>query len=992
MSRKTSSSNKLDSLLETLTRPEVDEAEEAWKLFLTKAPVTEAETIRPAIGETILLSDPDTVWLILAGTVDLFAAPLANGEVAGLRRHIGSFDTRNALFGLGVDEAFNLFANPSDGAELGRISLTRFQALAADLKCRRLVLGLVETWLKVLSTGLAQLIAPKNAKAFKTGQTVKLETGDVVYAVEQVAWVRPLAGSLAFTGRTDLPSIADPNTSFPLAGMAWVSVGISSELAIADTLNQWADGALWPSLVHFHTFGLACIKADGAQQTKLDRARLDARIQINTTSLQTAIAQLGSMLDVATTEPLGVASNDPLVAAIRHIARTLGSPLPALPHVRPGLDQFQVLKTLARAAHLQTRRVALRERWWQFDNGPLLGFIESNNQPVALLSRGNGYDLLALGQDPQPITAATANQLAPFAHSFYRTFPDHALNLWDLIKFSAHDLRREIGWAWGLGIAGGLLAILPPLFTGIIFDRVIPAGEVDQLQVIGLALIASAFAGAASTVLRNLFVLRMQTKLEVSLQAALWDRLLNLPLTFFKQFSSGDLTTRALGLEEIRRVLSGTLLSTFLTGLFSLFSLALLFFYDVPLALVSLGLVSLAVVITLLLSARQLPLQRALSNLQGRLSGMVLQLVNGVSKLRVADAESRAFADWAQQFATQQQLNLATQRTANTLATFNAIYPLVGLMTIFGMIGLARQSAFTAGTFLAFNVAFAQFLGAALQMSLAFITALTVKPLYERAQPILQARPELDELKTDPGELRGEIEVRHVSFRYTADGPLVLDDITLQVQPGEFVALVGPSGCGKSTLLRLLLGFEHTEMGGIFYDGHKLDGLDPNALRRQLGVVLQTGRISQDDIFRNIVGASDLPIEAAWEAARIAGLDKDIEQMPMGMLTVLPHGGTTLSGGQRQRLLIARAIIQKPRILFFDEATSALDNRTQLAVTERLSQLKATRIFIAHRLSTIVDADRIVVFDRGRVVQMGTYRQLVRQFGLFADLVKRQVA
>jgi ATP-binding cassette subfamily C protein len=305
---------------------------------------------------------------------------------------------------------------------------------------------------------------------------------------------------------------------------------------------------------------------------------------------------------------------------------------------------------------------------------------------------------------------------------------------------------------------------------------------------------------------------------------------------------------------------------------------------------------------------------------------------------------------------------------------------------------VSSTNRLSTGSFLAFNAAFVQFLTNAIALGAAFTAVLQVVPTYERVKPLLQALPEVDDAKSDPGELGGSIEVSHVSFRYTENGPLVLSDVSLTVNPNEFVAFVGPSGSGKSTILRLLLGFEKPEAGAILYDGHDLSGLDVRSVRRQIGVVLQSGKVMTADIYTNIVGASGLSIEDAWEAARMAGFDEDLKYMPMGMQTLVNEGGSTLSGGQRQRLLIARAIATKPRMIFFDEATSALDNRTQEIISRSLESLAATKVVIAHRLSTIMKADHIYVVEKGQIVQHGAYQELINQTGLFADLAQRQIA
>ena len=279
---------------------------------------------------------------------------------------------------------------------------------------------------------------------------------------------------------------------------------------------------------------------------------------------------------------------------------------------------------------------------------------------------------------------------------------------------------------------------------------------------------------------------------------------------------------------------------------------------------------------------------------------------------------------------------------------------------------------------------------ALMTLSEAALGILRVIPIYERLRPILEEPAEVEEGRQHPGELSGAIEVSHLHFRYEKDGPLIIDDVSFRIEPGEFVAFVGGSGSGKSTIMRMLLGFERPEAGTIYYDNQDLNSLDLRAVRQQVGVVLQDSQLLPTDIFRNIVGTSSKTVDDAWAAAEAAGLADDIKAMPMGMHTMISQGGGTFSGGQRQRLMIARAVVDKPRILFLDEATSALDNQTQAHVTESMAQLHATRIAVAHRLSTIVDADRIFVLEKGVIVETGSYDELVALGGYFTELVKRQ--
>jgi ATP-binding cassette subfamily C protein len=381
---------------------------------------------------------------------------------------------------------------------------------------------------------------------------------------------------------------------------------------------------------------------------------------------------------------------------------------------------------------------------------------------------------------------------------------------------------------------------------------------------------------------------------------------------------------------------------------------------------------------------------------KGHLSGKLFQFINGISKLRISATENRAFASWAGEFARQKKVSVQARKVSMGLALFTAVFPVMSSAAIFFAMSLlmVQQGASTlsTGSFLAFNAAFTQFQFAALTLSSAVVSLMSVVPLYERARPILEAQPEVDATKSYPGELRGNIEVKHVNFRYGPDTPLVLRDVSMRFPAGQFVAVVGPSGSGKSTVFRMLLGFETPESGAIHFDNQDQSHLDIQAVRRQIGVVLQSGRVLCGSIYENIAGSTALALEDAWAAARMAGLDKDIEAMPMGMHTIIAEGGGGLSGGQRQRLMIARAIVRKPRIILFDEATSALDNETQSIVARSLESLQATRIVIAHRLSTIAHADYIYVIDKGVIVQQGAYRELIQQEGPFANLAKRQIA
>ena len=947
------------------------------------------EEIRLGANAPLPLDSGGAVWLVEEGTVEVFAVP-RDGN--GPRTHLCT-----AVRGQVVCEA------SLDGSRLGLLAVghtgTRLRRLDPEIASPDLA-GRLDVWLQGLLGVGNRPAAPKVFEELRPGsETLLEEAGRAARPREGVVWVRHLEGESSLLGEEALA--VRNGCLLPVPEGLWLVSAGESRIAASATADLLRQGGLWEGLSHFHRLCLGYVALQLERGEQQERERLGRKADLDRATLRGAYARLASVLRPQALDGPGMEdSADPLVAACRLVGQVQGIAIRALPDEAGG-GQGDLLTRICEASRVRSRRVILRDDWWRRDNGPLVAFRTLDEErkvrrPVALLpTSSRSYELV----DPvegtrEPVDAAVSETLSGEGYMLYPPLPERPVGKWDLLRMAFRVRNREdFATIVLMGVCGGLLGLFVPILTGQVFGSVIPAADRGQLGQITLALIVSALAASAFQVTRSVAVLRLGGKVDGTVQAAVWDRLLALPASFFRGYTVGDLADRSMGIDTIRTLLMGNVLTSILAAVFSLFSFALLFYYSWKLALLATALVVVLAGVTLGLTWLQLRHQRELLRLQGRMSGLLFGLINGVAKLRVAGAEARAYARWAEGFAQQRHRTFAAQRAANLQTAFNAVYGVLASLAIFAAAGFATEEpALPLGEFLAFNAAFGQFLASTLAMVGVLSTILVLVPVYERLSPILETVPEVDESKIEPGELAGDIEFSHVSFRYHADGPLILDDVSFRARPGEFIALVGPSGAGKSTCLRLILGFEKPVSGSIYFDGQDLASLAVRAVRRQIGVVLQSGRPMAGSIVSNILGGANLGIEDAWEAARMAGIEEDIKAMPMGMHTVSSEGAETFSGGQKQRILIARAVVRRPRIVLFDEATSALDNRTQDVVSRSLERLKATRIVIAHRLSTIQNADRIYVFENGRVVEEGTYHELIRRGGAFARLAERQIA
>jgi NHLM bacteriocin system ABC transporter ATP-binding protein len=965
-------------------------------------------------NEALLLDDRETIWLVQSGSFAVFAIAVEHGTPKGKRRYLFSVKSGEAMFCAKLHTAgiqHQLLAVALENADIVALkplenSKFSFQSETDAQRSRRVlfestflnswsITELLDRWIDHLGSALSEIASPKLPTPFEPTGCGILAGGEI-FQPTQVVWTRILQGRAKFLGLLDL---ASDSGRIPLQMNLWLRATDVIELDYDATHRITDEKVLLHGIHQLQLLVLQVIQCLEQDELQQELKRFEARENLNSQAILTTLCDFSTVFetDSPTSKALKIAPSreGALLIAAGAVGRSLNITIspPAksedLQRVRDPLD------AIARASRIRMRRVTLRDQWWTLDNGALLGYTIENERPIALIPISESrYEMIdPLEQIRQICDHKTALSLSPTAYTFYRPLPER-LKVLNLLKFATQGHSRELITIVLTGIAATLLGMITPQATAILIDQAIPDANRSILLQVTLGLFATALGTTLFQLTQSIATLRLETFADSTTQAAVWDRLLNLKVSFFRDYSVGDLSARVSVIGQIRQKLSGTILKSLFSSVFSLLNLGLLFYYSIPLAVIALCVALLNIAVTIVAGVLTLKQVRPLLDQRGQLFGTMIQLINGVAKFRVAGAEPRAFAHWGQSYRQQLKLMLSTEAIEDNLTVINHVLSALTPAILFACSAylIQHSQSFTTGTFLAFNTAFGTFIGGATTLSTTVVDILEILPLWERAQPILQATPEVDSVKSaDPGRLSGKIELDRVMFRYRDDGAMILNDVSLQAEPGQFIALVGASGSGKSTLLRLLLGFDMPESGMIRFDGQDLAGLDIHAVRRQLGVVLQNSRVMAASIFENIASNALISMDEAWEAARMSGFAEDIAAMPMGMHTVVSEGGTNLSGGQRQRLLIARALALRPRILLFDEATSALDNRTQAIVSESLERLNVTRIVVAHRLSTIRNADQIYVLAKGRLVQRGNFDQLASQDGLFRQLIDRQL-
>ncbi|MEK8128735.1 NHLP bacteriocin export ABC transporter permease/ATPase subunit [Paenibacillus filicis] len=939
---------------------------------------------------------PLTMHYVEQGSVELYTAELAQGKAAGSKSYVLTIKPGQVWYDMPPTEegSFGWIAEVMPDTVLVSSPLETFTGTAGheESRFRRQshTAGLLDEWLLNLSAASVTGSAPVQAQHAEPLTEIVVWEPAVFNSETQVVWVRAVGVLPALWQDADLPGIPS-GVEVPLMRSVWVASPKGNRLHTADTLTGLQRGSLPASLQLFHRLLIQKLFHQLRDAKWEEMERISRRREQDRLSMEEAVGRFSAVADKKGIHALETFTHhrDPLLFCARLVCECLGMEL----KIPKRWERGGKAEDLFREAGIRCRKVALRSGWWREDNGPLLAFLEDGRPAALLPTGGSAYALRCeTGDKPVIVTEQLAARLRPFAYELYRPLPYRPLVPRDIIRFLLTPAaKKDVTWGLAAGLSLGVLGMALPAATGVIIDKILPGADASQLFQVMVLLMCIAFAGFGLRVTQSMAWLRIFGRWGASLHSATWDRLLNMPVGFFRLYNAGDLASRIGGVSAVFHLISGWLVSGMTIAFFSLLQFGLLFGYQPLLACLAVILTVVYMMIFAVLSLQAAKHTRRKTEQEGRVGGLLVQLLTNMPKLRVAAAEQRAFNRWSRAFSVQRSHVYRLRESGNRLTVVNSTYPLLSSLLLFWVMS-ASDIRMNPGSFAAFHAAYATLIGSVIAFCASSLPLLELKPLYERIKPLMKEPPENEVRREDPGDLKGAIELSEVTFRYDGNSPPVLDHVSLRIKPGEYVAIVGASGSGKSTLLRLILGFEKPEQGAVYVDGKDLSGLELRAVRRRCGVVLQNGRLWAGDIAQNIIGqSSEYTIEDAWNAAQLVGMDEEIGRLPMGMHTVLSEGGGSLSGGQKQRILIARSIVHKPRIVLLDEATSALDQKSQEKITTMLRNMSSTRIVIAHRLSTIIHADRIVVMEQGRIVQQGSYTELIRQEGLFARLAARQV-
>ena len=952
----------------------------------------------------VKLDDPESVWFIDRGAVNLFLVELQDGVERAAPQHLLRRESGCLLPGVLPDEGddddnsqLSVIAKGSPGTLLKRLPASSLSEVHPGELAEQ-----ADTWLSAVTETLSRFASrlPRTTALAEPGLTQTLTPGTLSVR-RSVVWVsEPPRGASLYMGIVDPAERAEsgdpPAAPVPLTRTSWLTVFGEATVFGESTETLARRGALLPALGSFHRVAFA-LERHNRRLATVDDANLErAQTSSRRAAEKAARQRLFNIYDLPLDRDTSV-EDAALAEALKVIGRHEGIDFKVPARSGVSADAPVGLLDILDASGVRARRVRFQAEghWWHGDSNAMLAFRAEDGRPVALLpgTFGRYREIDPATKRSVRLGANRAGALGEEAWVFYRPLPPEKVKPKDLLRIALHGSAGDLARLTVAGLPGGLIKLVPALALGFVANQVTAGGNAGALYAVAATVAGFGLLGALLHLFQSTAMMRLEGRGASRVEAAFWDRLMRLPQSVLRRRPSGDLAMSGMTFQNLRDGLQGAVADSLLSCIFLLPVFGVIFFYDTRLGAIALAFSLTSLFITLIFGLRQIAPYGRMISATRRVAGRLFQIVGGIAKLRVENAEGSAFATWARDYREQKRAELDLGALEGHSRAFGAALPLLaGGVLLFAVVAVSDRNV-PVGDFLVVYTVFVTFQAAVARLGDSIGTIAATLPAFDQMRPLLAAIPETD-VEGEPVEtLGGDILFDRISFRYDADGPLILDDVTIHARPGEFVAIAGASGAGKSTLFQLALGVHRPTAGAVYYDGRDLRHLNLKQVRRRIGAVPQSVRLHPLDLWDNVVSHHDqVPAEEVWKALRVAEVEDQIKSMPMGLMTMVGTTGAVLSGGESQRVTIARSVIGSPRIMLFDEATNWLDNKSQATVMRNLAALTSTRLVIAHRLSTLEQADRIYVLQAGKVVQSGSFRELVEADGVFRELVKRQIA
>ena len=941
-------------------------------------------------ADPIDLDSADGIWLVERGWVDVFVVQTEGGSLSAPLKHLLRAEAGELLLGVAPAGAGHLCLRARAAADtvLYRAKRGPWLEPLADLLPER-----IDAWLEKISLTVAQDIPEQRRpdRLLHPGEPLEAAAGAVMSSARGVVWAK-VRGQAAFVDTQHRAGETAPLV--PVSTRTWLRALGDCRVDSRSTADLMGRERLFDALAEFHRLVL-----DTEELNRMLAAVDTANLQRERTALRRRQAERASAELVRTVNPNLRPVRDSeseLMAVLEVIGRHEGMSFRLPSSSESGstrTDAPQSLSAILAASGIRARRVRLssRQRWWRGDSGALLARRGGDREPVALIpGRFGAYRAIDAGENPIRLDARGAATLEDDAWAFCAALPRRS-RVRDLMRLALRGAALDVARFFAAGLVAAMLALAPAFAIRAFVERGLPAQDPGVLLGAVAALALLAIAGIGLSLFQTGALLRADGRLTARATAAIWDRVMNIPARRLRRFAAGDLGQRAFVFQALREEVSGVLAHALLSGVFLAPALAVTYAFNAAIGWICLilGLAGLGAMTAI--GMLQLAPHRRAHLARQTLAGNLFEFLLGIAKLRSAGAEESVFAFWAHRYSRLKRAEIDQRRWSEWLQALAASLPVLAGALIFAVAAYIDPDLSVADFIAAYAAAMVVF-ATVVRLAGAIESIAAAVPACQQVQPLLKARPESGD-SGGHAQLQGEIRFDHVSFQYPGTEAPVLNAVSLHVQPGEFIGIVGESGAGKSTLFRLALALDAPTSGTLYYDSHDVTRLNRRALRKQIGVVSQDATLQPGTVLQNIIGvATDLTIEDAWRAARMAAVERDIRKMPMEMYTGVGTGSSFFSGGQIQRLHIAAALVRGPRILLLDEATNWLDTASQAAVMDSIAALAATRVVIAHRLSTIRGADRIYVLEAGRVAQAGTFRELMNADGPFRRLARRQMA